>query len=258
MGKINQFGECSMSALFNQFLNSDIAVYVIGVLGIGFGFLISWKELWRIFSMFFVPSSEIAHLRADERAQIIGQAQSMGSNIQSPITKKPCVVWQLEILERRRSGRSSRWVTVYKNFSSVAFNVSDGTGRIRLEPQHNNMELVLHDDVRKSSNLFSGLEGDVEGTLNELGINTKGLIGNKSMKVNERYVEQGEELYVIGKVVNKAGVMTMDETVPLIVSDHGKFRLILSYMGKVVGSMIMFGITAVVLYYFFMNIELFK
>ena len=247
-----------MSDLFNQFLNSDIAVYVIGVLGIGFGFLISWKELWRIFSMLFVPSSEIAHLQADERAQVIGQAQSMGANIQSPITKKPCVVWQLEILEKRRSGRSTKWVTTYKNFSSVAFNVSDGTGQIRLEPQHNNMELILNNDVRKSSNLFSSLESDVEATLNELGVNTKGLIGNKSMKINERYVEQGEELYVIGKVVNKAGVMTMDETTPLIVSDYGKFRLILSYVGKVMGTMFMFGIVAVVLYYFFMNIELFK
>lgn len=247
-----------MSALFNDFLNSSWAVYVIGVLGIGFGFLISWKELVKILRMLFTPFSEIAHLQADEKVQIIGQAQNMGSDIQSPITRKPCVVWQLEILERRRSGRSSRWVTVYKNFSSVAFNVSDGTGRIRLEPQHNNMELVLHNDVRKSSNLFSGLESDVEGTLNSLGINTKGLIGNKSMKVNERYVEQGEELYVIGKVVNKNGVMTMDETFPLIVSDHGKFRLILSYIGKVIGSMIMFGIIAVVLYYFFMNFDLFK
>jgi len=246
-----------MSALFNDFLNSDIAVYVIGVLGAGFGFLISWKELAKIFRLLFTPASEIGYIQSDDKAQIVGQAQSMGSNIMSPITKKPCVVWQLEVAERRRSGRNSRWVTVYKNYSSVAFDVSDGTGRIRLEPQHE-MELVLHNDVRKSSNLFSGLESDVESTLNSLGINTKGLIGNKSIRVNERFVEQGEELYVIGKVVNKAGVMTMDEKSPLIVSDHGKFRLILSYMGKVIGTMIMFGIVAVVLYYFFMNFDLFK
>jgi len=207
--------------------------------------------------MLFVPSSEIAHLQAGERAQIIGQAQSMGSNIMSPITKKPCVLWQVEVSEKRRSGRSTNWHVIYRNYSSVAFDVSDGTGRVRLEPQYN-MELVLHNDVHKSSNLFSSLPSDVENTLNSMGLNTKGLIGNKSMRVNERYVEQGEQVYVLGNVLNKGGVMTMDGNSPLIVSDYGKFRLILRYMGKVIGSMFMFGLIAVVLYYFFVNIELFK
>jgi len=245
-----------MNTLLNDFLNSSYAVYVIGVLGVGFGFLISWKELVKILRIIFTPMSEIGYIQTDGSFQVTGQAQSMGSNIMSPITKKPCVVWQLEVAERRRSGRSSRWVTVYKNYSSVAFDVSDGTGRLRLEPQYN-MELVLQNDVRKSSNLFSALDADVENTLTSLGINTKGWIGNKSMKINERYVEQGEQIYVLGKVLNMGGVMTMDSNSQLIVSDYGKFRLILNYAGKVIGSMFMFGLIAVVLYYFFMNIELF-
>jgi hypothetical protein len=239
-----------MSDMITNLLNNEFAVYIIGVLGAFFGFLVSWKELVKIFRMVFTPASEIAHLQADAQVQIVGQAQSMGSNIMSPITKKPCVLWQLEVMERRSSGKSSRWVTVYRNYSSVAFDVSDGTGRVRLEPQHQ-MELILHGDVHKSSGLFSALDEDAQKTLSALGINTKGFVFNKSMRVYERYVEQDEQVYVLGKVMNKNGVMTMDGTSPLIVSDHGKLRLIVRYAWKVLTSMLMFAVVAVALFFFF-------
>jgi hypothetical protein len=236
--------------MLTSLLNNEFAVYIMGVLGAFFGFLISWKELVKIFRMVFTPASEIAHLQGDEQVQIVGQAQSMGSNIMSPITRKPCVLWQLEVMERRSSGKSSRWVTVYRNYSSVPFDVSDGTGRVRLEPRHE-MELILHGDVHKSSGLFSALDEDVQKTLSELGIKTKGAVFNKSMRVYERYVEQDEQVYVLGKVVNKNGVMTMDGKSPLIVSDHGKLRLIARYAWKVLTSMFLFAVVAVALFFFF-------
>jgi hypothetical protein len=113
------------------------------------------------------------------------------------------------------------------------------------------MELILHNDVHKSSGLFSTLDEDVQKTLNELGIKTKGTVFNKSMRVNERYVEQYEQVYVLGKAVNKNGIMTMDGNSPLIVSDHGKLRLITRYAWKVLTSMLLFAVVAVVLYLFF-------
>lgn len=239
-----------MGDLLTNLLNNEYAVYIAAALGGLFGFLISWKELWRIFRIVFTPASEIAHLQPEEQVQILGQARSVGSNILSPITKKPCVLWQLEIDEKRRSGRSTRWVTVYRNYSAVSFDILDGTGRVRLEPRHE-MELILHNDVHKSSGLFSSLDDDVQKTLKELGIQTKGTVFNKSMKVNERYVEQDEQVYVLGKVVNKNGIMTMDGNSPLIVSDHGKLRLITRYAWKVLTSMFLFAVVAVSLYLFF-------
>jgi hypothetical protein len=94
-----------MGDLLSNLLNNEFAVYIIAALGGLFGFLISWKELAKIFRMVFTPASEIAHLQADEQVQILGQAQSMGSNILSPITKTPCVLWQFEIDEKTQVGQ---------------------------------------------------------------------------------------------------------------------------------------------------------
>ncbi len=237
--------------LLNNFMQSSLAVYIIGALGGLLGFLISYKELGKMLRMLGTSTSEIAQLQAGEQVQIVGQAQSIGTNITSPITEKACVVWQLEISEKRRSGRSTRWVTVYKNYSSEPFEVSDGTGRVRLEPVLN-MELVLQNDVRKSSGVFSALDADVQNKLTALGLNTKGFIFNKSMQVNERFVEQGEQVYILGTAVNRNGVLTMDNKSPLIVSDHGKFQLMARYAWKVFGNILLFAIIAVAIYLFFL------
>ncbi len=240
-----------MGDVLNNLLNNEMTVYVIGILGGLFGFLISYKELGKILRMLGTATSEIAQLQAGEQVQVVGQAYSVGSNITSPITQKACVVWQLEILEKRRSGRSTHWVTVYKNYSPEPFEVSDGTGRVRLEPRQN-MELVLHNDVRKSSGVFSALDADVQNKLNALGVNTKGFIFNKSMQVNERYVEQGEQVYILGTALNTNGTLTMDGKSPLIVSDHGKMRLLSRYALKVFGNILLFAVIAVAIYFFFL------
>ena len=62
------------------------------------------------------------------------------------------------------------------------------------------MELLLRDDVKKSSGIFYSLDEQTKTALNELGMDTRGFLGlNKTMRVQERYIEQGDQIYLPGK-----------------------------------------------------------
>jgi hypothetical protein len=115
-------------------------------------------------------------------------------------------------------------------------------------------ELLLRVDVKKSSGIFSSLDEQTQTALNEMGVDTKGFLNlNKTMRVQERYIERGDQIYLLGKTSSKTGARVLDgEESPLIVSDHselgvlGKFTwqiFINALIGVVVGIMLSFYFT---------------
>jgi hypothetical protein len=155
-------------------------------------------------------------------------------------------------MERRRSGRSSRWVTVYSNTSTEPFDVYDVTGRIRIQPSQR-MELILRDDVKKSSGLFTSLDKQTQTALSEMGISSKGTFNfNKNMRVHERFLEQGDEVYVLGRTSLSQGARAMDgENHPMIVSDQSELRLLGRFFWRVIGNILGFMVIAILVYFFF-------
>ena len=233
-----------------DFLNDNLMT-ILGGAGGGFiGLLVSWREFSKIFRMVRTSTGEIASLPADEQAEVAGKADGAAS-LQSPITKTPCVLWQVEVSERRSSGKNSHWVVVYRNSSTEPFDVYDGTGRLRVHPSPQ-MELHLRDDMNKSSGLFYSLDEQTQTALNEMGVDTKGFLNlNKAMRIRERYIESGDQVYLLGKTSLNSGARAMDSESPLIVSDRSELQLLSRFSGRVLVNAVIGVIIGVMLTLYF-------
>lgn len=249
--KFHPNGDVAMDALL-ELLKNNLMVILGGVLGGFIGLLVSHREIRKIIRMARTSTGEIGSLPMDEQVEIVGNADGT-SSIPSPITKTTCVLWQVEVKELRKSGKSSHWVTVYSNKSTTPFDVYDASGRVRVQPG-SQTELLLQDDEKQSSSLFSALDEQTQAVLSELGINTKGLLNmNKRMQVYERYIEKGDQIYLLGKTVIQNGTKAMDGDAPLIVSDQSELRLLSRFIGQVVMSALIGTIIGAVIFLSFMG-----
>ena len=239
-----------MDTLLNV-LNNNLMAIVAGAVGGLLGLLVSHREIRKIFRIIGTSTSEVGSLPMEGQVEIVGSADSDAA-VYSPITNKACVVWQVEVMEQRRSGKSSHWVTVYKNTSTSPFDISDATGRMRIYPGRS-MELILRDDVRKSSGVFSSLDEQTQAALKNAGIQTKGALFNKTMRVYERYIEQGEQIYALGTVYSKNGTRVMDDESPLIVSDHSELRLLSKFIWQVFFNALVGGVIGALIYIYIIN-----
>jgi hypothetical protein len=240
-----------MDTLLNNLLTNPM-IFVAGALGGLLGVALSNKDLGKIIRMFRTPTSEIGALPLDEHVEIVGKADSEVT-VNSPITKQTCILWQVEVSERRGSGKRSRWVTVYSDTSTKSFDVYDGTGKVQIHPSRLT-ELILRDDVRKSSGIFNSLDDGIQTALKDLGVETKGSLFNKNMRVHERYIEQGDQIYVLGKTFLRNGIKMMDgESSPLIVSDHSELRVLGTFFWRVVLNAILGIVIGIALYLYFTN-----
>jgi hypothetical protein len=232
------------------FIQNNLMTIGGGALGGFLGLLLSYRAIGKIFRMLRTSTGEIALLTAGEQVEIVGKADGE-TILQSPITKTPCVLWQVEVSERRSSGKSSHWVTVYNNTSTAPFDVYDGTGRMRVHPGPQ-MELLLRNDASRSSGLFSSLDEQTQAALNEIGVNTKGFLNlNKNMRVQERYIEQGDQIYLLGKTSPQLGTRGMDANSPLIVSDQGELQLLGRFLWQVAATVLIGVVVGVALALFF-------
>jgi len=110
------------------------------------------------------------------------------------------------------------------------------------------MELILQDDVRQSSGVFHSLDEQTQAALNELGVDTKGFLNmNKPLRVHERYIEKGDQIYLLGNAASKNGTKVMDGDSPLIVSDHSELRLLGGFFWKILLNALIGTILGVVL-----------
>lgn len=239
----------------NDLLTLLIDNWMLIAAGLGGGFiglLVSYKEIGKVFRILGTGRSEIGALIVDQQAEIVGNVDS-NSVIQSPVTKQACVLWQIQVDELRSSGKHSRWVTVHNDRSSAPFDVYDASGRVRVQPGMQT-ELWLRDDQRKTSGLFSGLDEQTQAVLHELNITTKGLLNmNKRMRVYERYLEKGDQVYVLGKVTLQNGMKTLDGSVPLMLSDRSELALLGRHIGQLIFNGLMGALFACMIYFFVIN-----
>jgi LemA protein len=86
---------------------------------------------WRVLD---VPTSECAGV-AVGFAEVAGRAR-----VDQPLAARgsatPCVYYEWELQQYRRSGKNSRWVTVEKEASDAPFQVVDATGAVWVDPRH--------------------------------------------------------------------------------------------------------------------------
>ena len=129
--------------------------------------------------------------------EVCGCAEPFAGRLASPFTREPCVYYRYTIEEHRRSGKSSRWVTVKTGEQRVRFYVKDETGSLLINPKEASVEIPLDNEYQ------SGCGRDPpEGVISFLsknGMTHEGFLGwNKTMRFREYYIAPGDTIYVMG------------------------------------------------------------
>jgi hypothetical protein len=86
--------------------------------------------------------------------------------------------------------------------------------------------------------VFTSLDEQTQATLQAFGVDTKGFLNlNRTLRVQERYIEQGDQIYLLGKTFSHSGTRVMDsEDSPLMVSDRSELALLGKFIWQVIGN----------------------
>ena len=144
-----------------------------------------------------IPTSTVRSV-AIGLAEVKGKAHPFGETLSSPLSKSLCVYYQYKVQELRRRRRTTYWATVAKGESNLRFLLRDETGEIPVSPVGASMNIAID---RRFSNTWSGggVPSEVIQALEELGVNTQSWLGfRKTMKVEESFIEPGDQIYVMG------------------------------------------------------------
>jgi hypothetical protein len=137
------------------------------------------------------------------------------------------------VQEYRSSGKSGHWRTIFKRASTEPFAIDDGTGQAQVLPA--GARLTLVDDVRAMRGLFGNMTDETLAAIERLGVSTTGFLGfGRRLRVRERYVTPGEQVYVLGEVERLGGQPTLRSIpgAPLILSDRSERELLLSLYAR--------------------------
>jgi hypothetical protein len=180
--------------------SSTLELLFCCLFGLGFGLLLFWTGLSNFKRKKLIENTPTSNIRsiAMGLVEISGRAVRYGDKIiTSPFSKKDCVYYKYLIEEYRKSGKSSRWVTLDQDTKSVCFSVEDDTGMVLVDPKgaETNVSVTF-----KSEPGF-GKEPDpsIKEFLKKKGIEFKGLLGfNRTMRFTEWAIFPWDMLYVLG------------------------------------------------------------
>ena len=210
-------------------MNSWIIWIIVGLIFLA-PFVISARTIRNLLISLRLPTTWISSLTYQGWGEVRGRIR--GNTVQNPIDHSNCAFYQLEVKEYRSHGRGGNWHTIYKEMSAP-FEIDDMTGRIRV--QKSNAQVVVRNDVRLK------VDSAMRSTLENLGITTKGLFGfDKRLRVYLRLIAPGEEILVVGKIVNLAGGISIsgEEINPILISDLTRPEMLKMLAWQVVKPMI--------------------
>jgi len=158
--------------------------------------------------------------------EIKGKVVCQSEKLVSPLTKKSCVYYKFKVEEQRSSGKSSHWITLINDEKFVRFAVQDSSGMAMLDIQ--GAKLKLNKDVKGNSGLFKKVIPELEETLKQYGKTSKGWIFEKSLRYEELFLLEGDELYVLGEVTDFESYYPVfkKDTLPFIISDKPEEELL--------------------------------
>jgi len=203
-----------MDTILNFILNIPPTVIYAGLIGGLIGLAFSYKTLQEILRIRRMPISVISGLPSEGQVKVVGKAE--GKIINSLLTQKSCVFWQVEIQEDQSLDDHEHWVTIHKDFSIERFELNDNTGTVHIYPE--DAELKLRNQIMESSaNLRSMNPQIIKDILRWRSARTARY---KSFRIYERIIERGQELYIFGGIKNERGTKAIraDRTA-LIISD---------------------------------------
>lgn len=195
--------------------------------------LFSFVPILKIIRVLRTPTESIGALPTEGLIEVMGRAGGMG--IKSPITQSDCVMWQVDVEERRRSSKGGTyWTTIQRKLSGDAFEVHDETGKVQVFPDTRSI-LVLHTDALET-NTGNDFDQQTQSALENLGVKTTGFLGfSRTLRVSERYVSKGDQVFINGSINYDNGVKTITGKLgaSLIISDQSEQEVLSTYYGQI-------------------------
>jgi hypothetical protein len=144
-------------------------------------------------------SSTVAEAR-EGRVRLEGRAEKHKLLLTSPGHEQPCLAFRLEV--ERIIGEYTKqptWQLIYTDSKMVPFILRDDTGEALIEADPR-VICELQSEATIEQGLLGSLPPHLRQLLKKEGIQLKGLILNKSLKVLERRLDVGEPCTVVGEV----------------------------------------------------------
>lgn len=219
-------------------MNNVAYIYLFGLLLITWSFIsFIYPVLKEIARIYLTPTDYISNLPLERQVEVVGKTE--GKTINSPMTQRACILWQIVVQESSvpyeqprgilayiiKSLERPAWVTTHIKTSPEPFAVQDETGRIQVLPA--GTRLILRNN-RESSSLFP-LDLQIKNALERLDVETTDYLGNnKSLRVYEYIIEPAEKIYIRGEIKYENGVKTIATAKKFqqIISDHNQRELL--------------------------------
>jgi hypothetical protein len=156
---------------------------------------LGFRTLYKLRLIRNTPTSKIRSI-AMGLVEIKGQAVQTDEPLISPITKKECLYYMWKIERFESSNKSSRWRTIKKGQEGRYIWVQDDTGSVLIDTQDATIEI--------SKWVSQRIDKQGENQLNartfaqEKGIKISGMFTNTIIRVTEKCITHGQELYIMG------------------------------------------------------------
>jgi hypothetical protein len=203
----------------------------VGIFGLLVGLSFSIPDIKDVIRIRRIPAKRINALKLEGLAYIVGKVIDNTENraIKSPLTQKACKLWQVEVQEKEYQRSSSSWRTIYKQISQEPFDISDGTGQIKISPSGANLALRI--DTEEKSNFLKSLTPQIKSAVERLGVEDTWFPGwsQHQLQVYERIIASGDKIYILGAFNSENGIKNFksETDTPLIISDYSDRDLLL-------------------------------
>jgi hypothetical protein len=195
--------------------------------------LLSIENIRRIIRIYRTTTYWISTLPSEGQVCVIGKAK--GEPIQSPLSKKECLLWAVEVEEDQGKSRNSSWKTVYEKTSESAFEVYDKNGGIPILIKDVDLDVYKNEYTKA---IFDSMKPDIE----KLGVKTKGFLGiDKILRATEHLVNPDDTVFILGDIEYKDGRKTIASSAarPLLISNRSKQELLSNLYRRVVQTTIL-------------------
>lgn len=174
-----------------------IILLIGGAVTFGFGF--HYLKIKRLIEN--LTTSKIRSL-AMGLVEIYGKVVPMEEELlSSPISKKDCVYYNFKVEEYRKSGKSSRWVTLRSGTESQKFYLKDSTGKVIVDPKQAGIE--IKEDFKAQSGIGEDLPDIAKDFLKKCNIGYGSFLGiHNMMRLTEAFIQPEDKLYIIGSAVD--------------------------------------------------------
>jgi hypothetical protein len=179
-----------------------LEIVVVILLALLLGAVISYKRIQALWLLLRTPRS---YTNALPNEGIIKLAGKVGSSVsQSPFTKTVCAFWHIKVEEYKRYGRSGRWADICNEASSEPFKIQDELGSASVQASEKTVH-NLKANFKARSGLFNKLDADTLAIVESLGVTTKGMLFDKTLRVTEYCLPADAPVVVFGEIHTENG-----------------------------------------------------